>query len=434
MLKPLSVTLCLGLLSLFLGLSSGLFSSEHFEVETKNVVFWLSVDGVKGDYLNRVDTPFLDELKESSYHTTKLVPTFPSLTFPVHASQVTGVGVREHGVPSNVFYDIETETRHAWPDESSLLQSDPIWKRVKRQGLRSAVFGWVLSHRQRGPYAADYFDETYRRDLNDRERLERISQIWKKDTKENPDNPLRIVMGYLSGPDNAGHRHGPSSPQVDEKIVELDANLAYAISELKEVAKLYPPHYQFYFFMTTDHGMVDVEYCVNIRHLSAVGEREGVQFANSGNTGHIYLDRIETEQERAEIIALVKNNVAKYDFATAYTRDEIPKRWQFDHPHRVGDIFLVIESGYNFNARPTGVFAPIDEVGGTRGMHGYDPHSEEKMLGFGLFWRYPKTFEASAVKLEKAVHSLELKPTIMELLELEQADNAQMGPIKKLVR
>src|SRR5688572_27629136 len=59
--------------------------------QAKNVVLWISVDGFRGDYVDRGETPYLQSLMKHGAYTKQLVPVFPSLTFPSHVSEATGV-------------------------------------------------------------------------------------------------------------------------------------------------------------------------------------------------------------------------------------------------------------------------------------------------------------------------------------------------------
>src|SRR4051812_49391457 len=68
-------------------------------------VVWISIDGLRGDYLQRVHPPTLSRLAREGAFTTREIPVFPSLTFPNHAAQVTGTTPDRSGVPLNAFYD-----------------------------------------------------------------------------------------------------------------------------------------------------------------------------------------------------------------------------------------------------------------------------------------------------------------------------------------
>src|SRR5687767_6032677 len=70
-----------------------------------SVVLWISLDGVRSDYLSPERTPFLTQLMQEGMYSRQLAPAFPSVTFPSHVSQATGTPVAVHGVSGNKFYD-----------------------------------------------------------------------------------------------------------------------------------------------------------------------------------------------------------------------------------------------------------------------------------------------------------------------------------------
>src|SRR4051794_23413670 len=65
-------------------------------VPSRNVVVWISIDGFRGDYVDRNVTPFLRKLMREGVYSQKLVPITPSLTFPSHVSEATGVAAGAH--------------------------------------------------------------------------------------------------------------------------------------------------------------------------------------------------------------------------------------------------------------------------------------------------------------------------------------------------
>src|SRR3954468_9883439 len=127
----------------------------------RNTIVWISIDGLRCDYVRRADPGTLSRLAREGAYTNDEVPVFPSLTFPNHVSQVTGTTVDHHGVPMNGFYDSATRQSYSFPDDQSVMRAEPIWTTAKRQGLRTAVIDWPVSHAQTGPYASDYFDPAF---------------------------------------------------------------------------------------------------------------------------------------------------------------------------------------------------------------------------------------------------------------------------------
>ncbi|HTN77804.1 MAG TPA: alkaline phosphatase family protein, partial [Pirellulaceae bacterium] len=94
---------------------------------TSDVVLWLSLDGLRSDYLERANAPHIKRLMREGVYSLELEPIFPAITFPSHVSQATGVRVARHGIPSNTFYDSAADRVYAYPAFGNLLGAEPIW-------------------------------------------------------------------------------------------------------------------------------------------------------------------------------------------------------------------------------------------------------------------------------------------------------------------
>jgi len=69
------------------------------------IVIVLSWDGVRHDYLDRADFPALKRIEREGLRADRLIPVFPSSTFPNHVSMVTGTYADRHGIVGNRFLD-----------------------------------------------------------------------------------------------------------------------------------------------------------------------------------------------------------------------------------------------------------------------------------------------------------------------------------------
>jgi predicted AlkP superfamily pyrophosphatase or phosphodiesterase len=144
-------------------------------------------------------------MQEGAY-TKQLTPAFPSLTFPSHTTEATGVYVDGHGIPGNAFYDTSTGQTVRFPDDSSLVRAEPIWITAERQGVRTAVIDWPLSGLETGPVKADYFNDAFDNNLTDAQRVQKLIDVW---TSDKGATPLRLLIGYMHDTDVVGHSKGP---------------------------------------------------------------------------------------------------------------------------------------------------------------------------------------------------------------------------------
>jgi len=386
----------------------------------RTVVVWISVDGLRHDYVQRYHPPLLSRLAREGAFTTQLVPVFPSLTFPSHCSEATGVTTDRHGVTMNAFYDATSHQQLNMPADSRWLQAEPIWITASRQHVRTAVFDWPLSYVQTGPVRSDYFAEDYSKDWDDLQRLENVLSIWRHDSASEPREPLRLVMAYVSHLDSVGHKYGPDSPEVGETLVEMDALLD---SFLQQAIEMFDERMtrddELYVLITTDHGMSPVHTQVNLERLLGWTCAERLRIVTSGSVAHVWLDRLppyERGARRETVLARLK----QYKFVDAWTREGVPKEWRYDHPTRVGDIVVSLKRGYTFTSKRDAPTKPVVE-GASHGMHGYPPSDNPDMMGFAVLWRYRKPLGGSDLG---RVDSLQIHPTVANILGIAPAPGA----------
>lgn len=428
-----------GLLGCFVLIAFTLFFQEHLRPpssraierqEPLRVVLWISIDGIRHDYIERSSTPFIDELLKESLYTNQFKPIFPSVTFATHISQATGTYPAEHGVPNNVFYDSQTKEFYNYPSQSSLLEAEPIWLTAQRQGLRTAVVDWPLSHNQQGEITTDYFLQKYISDYSDSQRLQQVVEIWKQDSQKAHEKPLQLLMAYAVGPDSAGHQYGPASNEVEEKMSELDETLEHIVSQVLE-------HWEsnmiaedeLYLLVTTDHGMSPVEKLVNPEELTGLVDRMDIPMYTGGPICYIHLDSLEGDarkQKKKELIERVSN----YPFAKIYQPEEVPR---LAHPTRFGDLMISLKQPYSFSRYKAELVYPVEQAGGPLGTHGYHPGENDDMNGWLLLWRYPQGFEQENLG---EVSSLDLHPTVAKILEIKSSERAksdglELHPIKE---
>jgi hypothetical protein len=103
----------------------------------------ISIDGLRPEFYldDTYATPELRALLRAGSHARAVEPVFPSVTYPNHASMVTGVRPARHGVLFNVIFD-PTGERGRWYEEAADLKAPPLWEWVRGAGLRTAAVSW----------------------------------------------------------------------------------------------------------------------------------------------------------------------------------------------------------------------------------------------------------------------------------------------------
>ena len=112
----------------------------------------ISIDGFRSDYRSKAPTPTLDRLAAEGVRAERLVPVFPTKTFPNHYSLVTGLHPEHHGIVANTMYDPSfdaagEDATFSLGDREAVIDAkwwggEPIWATAERQGVRSATLFW----------------------------------------------------------------------------------------------------------------------------------------------------------------------------------------------------------------------------------------------------------------------------------------------------
>lgn len=403
------------------------------------VVVWVSIDGLRDDYLERAGptrAPFLTEMKRRGAFSRQMVPTYPSLTFSVHASQVTGASVAGHGVPGNSFFDRQRGETFSFPQTPELLKAEPIWTAATRQGLRVAVFDWPFSNGQTGPFAAAHFAERFDNQMTDEQRGRRVIDTMKADDGAERGAPLVLLMGYADSVDKAGHAVGPAHPGVIEQLERLDRIMAdIHAAAVKYVTERMPPGTTLYFLVSTDHGMLPVSHLANLRQMAGDALPRDATVVTGGGTGHIFLP--DTPQRPEQIRRLVAA-LSAHRFARVYTHDTLPPRWRMLDPDRVGDVYIDLLPGYTFSSRPRTPAVAVRDAPATRpadrgplGMHSWDPAEVPQMNGMILASRFPNDFGGRNLG---RVDARQLAPTVAAWLDILPPAQSEVPPVRGLLR
>lgn len=106
-------------------------------------VIVVSIDGLRPtDALAGEDMPTLQALAARGAWADDVRSTFPSMTYPAHASMVTGVPPAVHGVVSNLVDAVDGESHRAWRWAAEELRAPTLWDVARDAGKRVALLAW----------------------------------------------------------------------------------------------------------------------------------------------------------------------------------------------------------------------------------------------------------------------------------------------------
>jgi predicted AlkP superfamily pyrophosphatase or phosphodiesterase len=316
-------------------------------------VVLVSMDAFRWDYNKVYKTPNLDRLGSDGVKADKLIPSFPTVTFPNHYSIATGLYPDHHGLINNNFPAPELGLVYRIGDRTAVENpafygGEPIWKTAEDQGIISASFYWVGSEAPIGGKHPTYwkkFDET----VAFESRIDTVVKWLSYPTGKRPG----FVTLYFEEPDAQSHDSGPVSPETGRVVERLDSLigvLRFKLSRLQIAEKVN-------LIVVSDHGMgpVSPQRYINIRKVVPEQMIAGIFGSNPVFT-------INPAAGKTDSVLMLLN---REKGLKAYRKSEVPERWHYGTNPRIPEVVIVADSSWSIGTRPDG-------SGIRGGAHGYD--------------------------------------------------------------
>lgn len=337
--------------------SRGVNAPEHRD---KPVVILVSVDGYRWDYPDLYPTPAIGRLVESGVRGERLLPVFPTLTFPNHYTLVTGLAPGQHGIVGNQFPD--GDRRYALRDRSavedgSYYQGAPLWNLAEFQGMVAACFFWVGSEADIQGVRPTHW-RRYDEDIPNEERVDQAI-AW---AAAAPEVRPHLITLYFSDVDSWSHYRGVGSPEFLEALNRVDK----ALNRLLEGIEALPHADDVYLLLVSDHGQTgyhDTAPFILADHVSL----DGLSIVDQGPA--VYAWQSTPDPVAAGDIAAAVNDA--WEHGRAYTRETAPAAWGLPGSPRHPDLVFQAEAGYAVLSRRG------EERAMSQGDHGWDPEDSD---------------------------------------------------------
>ena len=330
---------------------------------------------------------------------------YPSVTFPAHATMMTGCYPVHHGVTSNSQFPAFEESV-PWTWFSSFLKCDDIFHSAKRAGLSTAAVLWPVTA---GNDAIDYHIPDYWAQGNETTEdafrrtgsIEEVIDIVEKHKSivegRWQTHPYRDEFGILcardiilefapdvmfvhpANIDAARHENGVFGPHIEKALDDLDRWIGLLGSALEEKGVLGETD----IFLVSDHGQMDVRRNIGLNvlfrekgwiTLNGKGEITDwkVYCLSNGMSALIYVkDKKDIPEVQKYLESLLEEGL--YGFSAV-----IPEETARKKDHLGGDFAFVLETdGYtafgDYYQRP--LVRPLDnhDYRFGRATHGYHP-------------------------------------------------------------
>ncbi len=283
------------------------------------LVLLVSIDGLAWDQLQRErdHMPTVSALMKAGV-SGPATTVFPSVTWPAHATVVTGRMPRTHGVIGNYFLDRRTGKRvKTWSIERSGLQARTIYDVARVAGRTSAAVLWPST--QGSPsldwnipeiYEPEEFqkwvtpglaDELEKagvpaRNLAKHSKLERY--LLDRTARDAAVHIIQthgphLMMVHFTSADTYGHKAGPASPEMRWGLETIDGFIADLLSAYERAGLRQRTNV----IIVSDHGFSRVRWRVDPNRLIRRASR-GVRAVGNGYIAYLY-GRSERQLDRA---------------------------------------------------------------------------------------------------------------------------------------
>jgi len=345
-------------------------------------VVLISFDGFGQDVLSRFPAPSFERVAREGVRAERMIPVFPTKTFPTHYSIATGMYAEHHGLVGNRFFDPALGASYTFSDPDAVVDAiwyrgEPIWVTAERQGMIAATFYWVGSNAEVGGVRPTYwrrFDASVPHE-------ERVDQVLAWLAMEPSQRPHLITL-YFEDVDQAVHEHGPHAPETVAAVARVDAALGRLLDGLDALDH----GREVYVVLVSDHGLAAAE-ATDWIDLSLL---PGVRMAESGPYASLFVEEGGDERRVA-----VRNALAEMlPLAEVWLREDVPARLHYSADPRIGDIVVL--------AAPGRLVRPIGGPQGSPYQHGWDNAMPEMAAIF--LARGPRIAPGQRIGAFEAVH------------------------------
>ena len=111
------------------------------------LVLMISIDGMKPEYVLQADDyglkiPYLRSQLSNGSYAEGVIGVWPTVTYPSHATLVTGVAPSVHGIYNNLAFDPLHDRQEPWFWYSQQIRSPTLWQAVRAAHRVTASVGW----------------------------------------------------------------------------------------------------------------------------------------------------------------------------------------------------------------------------------------------------------------------------------------------------
>jgi alkaline phosphatase D len=377
----------------------------------RNYVVLISLDGFRWDYNKLYNTPNLNRLAADGVKADRLIPSFPTKTFPNHYTLATGLYPDHHGLIDNSFPAKDLGLFYRMGDRAAVENplfygGEPVWVTAEKQGVKSASFYWVGSE---APVAGSHptYWKKYDESVSYTARIDTVIKWLGYPEEKRPE----LVTLYFDEPDMVSHDFGPVSPETGRVVEMLDSMIGVLRLKLSSL----PFSKRINIILLSDHGMgpVSPERYIN---LKAVVPSRMISSISGGNP--VYL--VNPNEGATDSVLMLLNSVKGMK---AWLKSKAPSRWHYGTNQRIPEIVVVADSSWSIGTR-----SDASSIRG--GAHGYDNYNSDM---FSIFYAAGPAFRKNYKFSE--LNNIDVYNLICTILRINPAKNdGDPDHIKEILR
>lgn len=349
--------------------------------------------------------PNLSKLIKNGAYSTNLKSVYPTLTYVVHSTMVTGVYPDKHGIyHNNPFQPFIKEKEQSWFWFKKDIKVPTIYDALKEHRMKSAGILWPVT----GKAYINYNIPEIRAIKNENQalkilkngspfysiRMEKKFGHVRKGIKQpylddfttmcavdtiKRKKPNLLLM-HLIDLDDAKHEYGTDSIEIEKVLIRMDKRMGNIMGAVEEAGIKDDT----IFLIVGDHGQINVKYKVKLNLLlkekGLIYEENGnmkwkAYVQNAGGAAYLHIKDNDSEVERLALNILEKAIADDcYGIEKVYTRKEM-------NDYYIGSdarYMLEAKKGYCFDdSLEYPVVANLEEHGIKYATHGYSPNKPD---------------------------------------------------------
>jgi predicted AlkP superfamily pyrophosphatase or phosphodiesterase len=395
----------------FFALLIALVSSPPVIAATRVVM--ISIDGLRPEaYLDPaahgLQMPNLRALRESGVSARRMIPVFPSVTYPAHTTLVTGTRPAEHGVVSNF------TTGQSWVLEAAQIHSQTLWQAAEAAGKTTAIVTWPATYGAQVDYLVpenlSFGVPDVRKLVLDGstpglfESLEkdcgpvRIPSFEAPDAGEKLDDvtacfaaqvlrthrPDLLLVHFLDA-DHRQHFAGVESREARHAFERIDG----FVGQLRRAAEKAGVAKETVFVIVGDHGFLPVHTIVNLNAIllatdfaklegGKIAVSRGIRIEALGGSGALYLEKGADAKLAARIESALRAEIDRRYRGLV----ELVPRAELEAMGAFPGAALGFAAAEGYMLAPIDAPVPMVPSGSLQGMHGYRPELPGMATGF----------------------------------------------------